>query len=121
MSLRILLVDDDLMTLATLRRTLAGAGHETCELNGGFGFTVALRNFDPDVVLLDVNMPGLGGLGALRSARELQRVGDGRPRVVLYSGCDPDELRRTAEVINADGYLHKPATSEAILAVVHAA
>lgn len=121
MALRVLIVDDDPLTLLTVRRALEGAGHQTSELSSGFGFTVALRNFEPDVVLLDVNMPGLGGAGALRSARELGDLLGRQPRILLHSGAGPAELKALAEELAADGYVCKPATFKALVEAVEKA
>ena len=114
--LRILIVDDDPMTLLTLRRGLQAAGHQTSELTSGFGFTMALRDFEPHVVLLDVNMPGLGGIGALRSAREL--FVDHQPRILLHSGALADELHALATELEVDGYVCKPASLKELVRAV---
>jgi len=116
--LRVLVVDDDPMTLLTVRQVLRAAGHDSAELQGGFGFVAKLRSFEPDVVLLDLNMPGLGGIGALKSARELHKQLGFRPRVVLHSGADREELERTCEKISADGFVCKPARGSELLAAI---
>ena len=121
MALRVLIVDDDPLTLLTVRRALETAGHQTSELSSGFGFTVALRNFHPHVVLLDVNMPGLGGVGALRSARELGDLLGHQPRILLHSGAHPEELKSLAAELSADGYVCKPATFEELVSAVEQA
>ncbi len=120
MTLRVLIVDDDPLTLSTVERVLRSAGHQTSALSGGFGFTIALRKFEPDVVLLDVNMPGLGGAGALRSAREMDFFSEKRPRILLHSGMHAQELQQMVEELAADGFVRKPATLRDLLAAVEA-
>jgi DNA-binding response OmpR family regulator len=117
-SRRVLIVDDDPLTVNAVRRILQSAGHVTSELSSGFGFAVALRSFDPDVVLLDVHMPGLGGAGALKSAREMDISG---PRILLHSGLGDVELRSLSDELSADGFVCKPASSQDLLAAVDAA
>ncbi len=117
-SRRVLIVDDDPLTVRTVRRVLNSAGHVTSELTSGFGFAVALRSFSPDVVLLDVNMPGLGGAGALKSAREMDICG---PRILLHSGLGDAELQELTERLSADGFVRKPASSQELLAAVEPA
>jgi len=108
-ALRVLVVDDDPLTRLVVRRALEFAGHDLSELSSGFGFTLALRDFRPDVVLLDVNMPGLGGVGALRCARELLDMGQHRPRILLHSGAHSEELRALVVEYGASGFVRKPA------------
>jgi len=116
--LRVLVVDDDLLTLNTLERILVRAGHEVSLLDGGFGFAVALHQFKPDVVLLDMNMPGLTGAAALTSARELATLGDQRPRIILHSGKPDSELQEMCKALRADGYVRKPASSATLLEAI---
>lgn len=118
MSSRVLVVDDDPLTLRTIRRVLERAGHRARVLDGGFGFAMALREFDPDAVLLDVSMPGLDGGAALKSARELRLLDEARPRIILHSGRSETDLAALCEAIGAHAYLRKPAPNAEILAVI---
>lgn len=120
MALRVLIVDDDPLTLRTVQRVLRHAGHETSALSSGFGFAEVLRAFEPDVVLLDVNMPGLGGSGALRSAREIGAFRGRQPRIVLHSGLGATELKHISDALAADGYLCKPASQKQLLDALEA-
>ena len=113
--LRALVVDDDPLTLEAVRRVLALAGHQVRVLSGGFGFACALRDFEPDVVLLDIHMPGLDGRGALRAARELQQIRPGRPLVYLHSGLSAEHLDELCREIGADGFICKPARRDDLL------
>lgn len=118
-ALRVLLVDDDPLTLTVVGRVLAAAGHETLKLASGFGFAVALRRYRPDVVLLDIKMPGLGGAGALRVSRELES--GVQPKIILHSGLSTAELEALAAELEVHAYLSKPASPQAILAAVEPA
>jgi two-component system, NtrC family, nitrogen regulation response regulator NtrX len=70
MGLRVLVVDDDSPVRGSLRRALEEAGHVVTEAGDGEGALALLAERPADVVLLDINMPGLGGLDALPRIRE---------------------------------------------------
>lgn len=116
--LRVLVVDDDSLVRTTLSLILESAGHTVSTLESGFGLAVAFRDLRPDVVVLDLHMPGLGGRGALRTAREL--CADGvTPKVLLHSGRAVEELAEMTNDLGADGFLRKPASRDTILAALH--
>ncbi len=87
----------------------------------GFGLAVAIRQSRPDLVLLDLDMPGLGGEGALRALRALDPGYGIDVKVILHSGITADELAAVALRSGAVGWLRKPATPAQILAEVRRA
>src|SRR5215831_17250286 len=66
---RVLVVDDEPQIRRIMRTTLTGAGYEIDDAKTGEEALVKLRDFRPDLVLLDINMPGMGGLAACRAIR----------------------------------------------------
>ena len=66
---RILVVDDEPQIRRIMRTTLTGAGYEVEDAKTGEEATEKLRVYKPDFVLLDMNMPGMGGLEACRELR----------------------------------------------------
>lgn len=105
MKKRILVVDDDPQLLEITREFLELDGYLVKTLGGPFGTAAAVMSFHPDLILLDVNMPGLSGdqLAAIV-------LGD-RPeaprKVAFYSSNDEDSLRRLARQAGAVGYICK--------------
>jgi len=67
----VLVIDDDPDFRSLVREELAGAGYGVTEASGGHEGVAMLRQADVDVVLLDVQMPGLNGHEVLREARNL--------------------------------------------------
>jgi signal transduction histidine kinase len=67
----VLVIDDDPDFRSLVREELAGAGYGVTEASGGHEAVAMLRQTDVDVVLLDVQMPGLNGHEVLREARNL--------------------------------------------------
>ena len=107
---RILIVDDDPAHLLSTKGILEAEGYEVYTHEQGFGSTNAIAMLQPDLVLLDVNMPGLSGerLAEVYRANSRTRAA----RVMLYSSNDEDALRDTARRLRLDGYICKgnPAT-----------
>jgi len=79
-ALRVLVVDDHELFRTGLRALLEEEGFEVADAGGGEAALVALPSFAPDVVVMDLNMPGMSGIEA--TARELlgQRAPGGRGR-----------------------------------------
>jgi two-component system KDP operon response regulator KdpE len=71
---RILIVDDDPQIRRVMRVMLTGANYEVVDSRSGDDALLKLREFRPDLVLLDLNMPGMGGLEACRAIRESSDV-----------------------------------------------
>ncbi|MBK8234223.1 MAG: response regulator [Deltaproteobacteria bacterium] len=67
----ILVVDDDELVADLLRAVLERAGMRVVVHTSGFGLAVAVRKHRPALVVLDVNMPGLSGVQAVRAMRAL--------------------------------------------------
>jgi len=102
---RILVVDDDHIHLLTTAELLEDEGYEVLVQGSPFGATERIMVTRPDVVLLDVNMPGLSGesLLPLLKARPQTRA----TPVVLLSSNDESALRAAALRLGADGYACK--------------
>jgi adenylate cyclase len=102
----ILIVDDDPLNRRLLTKSLEADGHRTTDVDNGFDALKAVEVDQPDVVLLDIVMPGLDGievLERLKSNPELAHI-----PVVMISGVDDtDAVVRSIET-GADDFLPKP-------------
>ena len=114
MPLRVVLVDDDARFRAAATRALAADGIEVvAEVADGEGVFAAVAEWQPDVVLLDIALPGIDGLEVARRLR----AEPGGPVVVLISTRDAAYGRRVADGL-ADGFVPKHELSlAAILAI----
>lgn len=114
-SARILVVDDDLASLNVLMRTLQRAGF--FNLNGVCDARSILRgviDFQPDVVLLDLHMPGVDGIEMIHDIAALQGRRNYLPVLVL-TGDSSDEVRDAALAAGARDFLTKPYDSGEVL------
>lgn len=116
MALRVVLVDDDDRFRAVARRTLIADGVDVvAEVDDGADALAAVARWAPDVVLLDIGLPGIDGLEV---ARRLRAEGGG-PVVILISTRDVAYGVRVAAGLAA-GYLPKAELSlQAIVGLTH--
>jgi class 3 adenylate cyclase len=102
----ILIVDDDPLNRRLLAKSLEVEGHRTTDVQDGFAALASLRAELPDVVLLDIEMPGVDGIEVLeriKADEELRHV-----PVIMISGIeDTDAIVRCLEA-GAEDYLPKP-------------
>ena len=103
-ALRVLVVDDDLEQLELVRRFLSGSEFQVQTSSSPIGVSNIVRDFCPDLILFDVNIPALSGDRLLSLVR---RNTTSSARLVLYSSSDPDELRRLAREVSADDWIPK--------------
>jgi two-component system, sensor histidine kinase and response regulator len=115
---RIVFIDDDPAIREMVAEIVALAGHEMVLAPSGIEGIDAVRREHPDLVLCDVNMPGMGGYGVLQAIREDPRLSS-TPFLFLTSLDSPDQAR-TAMVSGADDYLTKPIRSDALVAAIEA-
>jgi CheY-like chemotaxis protein len=112
----ILLVDDDPDTSESLRLFLEREGYDVAVAGeGGEALRLLAERGEPDLILLDLAMPGMDGWGLMDAlARHPRWVGT--PVVVLTAAWDvsPEDVLD----LGADGVLRKPVAPEALLAIV---
>ena len=102
---RVLAVDDHVPFLALLRDVIASTGHLEMvgEAQSGEDAVAAARKLRPDMVLMDVHMPGLGGL----AAAERIKADSPSTLVVLISTTHPDDLPPRGSRVGADAIVWK--------------
>lgn len=104
--LRVLIADDDGVTLMVLQRALTEMGHEVVAKAGDGEQAVALaREHKPDLGILDIRMPGMDGLAACRAIQGFSAM----PIIVLSAHSEAG-LGSEASKAGADAYLVKPFT-----------
>ena len=104
---RVLVADDNRDAASTLSLVLELMGHEVRTVFDGLEAVAVAENFMPELVLLDIGMPGIDGYEACRRIRRLSW--GPRPRVVAMTGWGQDEDRRRSHDAGFDQHLVKPA------------
>jgi CheY-like chemotaxis protein len=111
--MRILLVDDSEPLRTCVARLLKGRGFEVRQVADGVAALDCLAEFDPELVLTDLRMPGLDGLGLLRRLRAMPDW-DAVPVVVMSAGASA-EAEREVRRAGAAEFLAKPVDSDTLL------
>lgn len=102
---KILIIDDDDRHLLTARELLEEEGYMVETHNLGFGTTNLIKQLKPDLVLLDINMPGLSG-DRLAAVIKSQEATNNIP-IIFFSSNDEDSLRRSVREARVSGYICK--------------
>jgi two-component system KDP operon response regulator KdpE len=113
---KILVVDDDPQIRRVMRVTLTGQGYEVDDARSGDAALEKLREQRFDLVLLDMNMPGMGGLETCHSIRSQSDVA-----VIMLTVRDSDDDKVAALDAGADDYVTKPYNAPELLARIRAA
>jgi two-component system, OmpR family, response regulator MprA len=112
----VLIVDDDASLRRMLDRTLSAAGFDVETAVDGGGALVAVERSLPEVIVLDVGLPGLDGLAV---CRRLRAKGVGTP-IIMLTARDAVPDRVAGLESGADDYLVKPFATEELVARVRA-
>jgi two-component system KDP operon response regulator KdpE len=116
-AIRILLVDDESAIRRALRPPLVELGFIVVEASRGEDALQMLRGGGFDVVLLDVNMPGIGGIETLRRMRALAP----RLPILMLTVRDAEEEKVEALELGADDYVTKPFSTRELIARIRTA
>jgi two-component system KDP operon response regulator KdpE len=113
--LKVLVVDDNQDHIDLLRMILERAGMRVIEANSGLEALRATFNHHPDVILLDIMMPGMDGFTTSQRLRELSDT----PILIVSAKSQTDDITRAFE-LGADDYVVKPYEARELLARLQA-
>ncbi len=112
----ILVVDDEPQIRRVLRSTLSSQGYVITDAKTGEEAVESVRKNKPDLVLLDVNMPGMGGIAACREIRESSEA-----PIIMLTVRNAERDKVLALDAGADDYVVKPFGIEELLARIRSA
>ncbi len=114
---KVLIVDDESAIRRALHNTLHGMGFEVDDAVSGEAALDRVREAEYDVVLMDINMPGIGGVRACREMRKsMPHLG-----ILMLTVRDREEDKVTALDAGADDYVTKPFSIRELAARIRAA
>jgi len=101
--MKLMIVDDHAETREMIRKFLSLPGITFCECGSGEEALCSAREFQPDWITLDVNMPGLSGFQAAVALR----AQNPSARVVIVTGYNEPQFRRLSNAVGAVGLICK--------------
>jgi CheY-like chemotaxis protein len=115
--LKILVVDDEPEVLEITSRKLRESGYDVILAADGIEALSRVQTDDPDIILLDVNMPRRDGFAVLADLRKNPPHGKWRPVIIVSARTEMADFRQGMD-LQADHYLAKPCTMADILKAV---
>lgn len=110
---KIVFVDDEPITLEMLGKAAELMGHQAVLIGSSAGALPAIEEHRPDLVMMDMMMPGVDGLTVLQRLRASEATAT-IPVVILSAGAALDDRER-AEAAGAQAYLTKPVSLNVLL------
>lgn len=114
----VLIIDDSRTVVHAASRILKMDGHQTEGLSRFTLLADVLGKFAPDIVVLDLHMPGFSGV---QFGRFIRRYCEKPPAIILYSGADEAELREAAAELDVVGVVTKTQGPDALRDAVRVA
>ncbi len=113
---KILIVDDEPVVRLLIEQVLGTEGYELLSVASGDEALRVLPSFDPDIILLDIQMVGMDGYAVCAEIRADDRYHF--TKIIMISGCAQVEERLRGYEVGADDYIGKPFDNDELLAKV---
>ena len=114
---RVLVIDDDLPAGEVLKMAMEAMNHEVRLAMDGESALKAIRNFVPDVVLCDINMPGITGYEVCKKMKEDPRLQE--TLFVAQTGLSSNQSKQLSNQAGFKHHLVKPIDINALLELVY--
>jgi DNA-binding response OmpR family regulator len=114
--LRVLIAEDDRDSAASLEALVQDEGHQTRCVYRGREVIGAVKDFDADVVLLDIGMPGINGYDIARILRKT--YGNTKPKLIAVTAWNKSADKLMARAAGFDDHFGKPYDPQQLLAVL---
>ena len=115
---RVLVVEDNIDSAETLQMLLTHIGHEVAVVNDGRAAVDAALSFRPNVILLDIGLPGVDGFHLARKLRSLPETSGAR--LIAVSGYGQERDREMSKAAGFDLHLVKPVDPQRLTAAIDA-
>ena len=102
----ILVVEDDASLNDAYKTILSAAGYDTRTAFNGEEALKLVKEQEPDIIFLDINMPKMNGIQCLPELKKLEHLKSAR--IVVYSTTPNEIIKRTTQELGADEFLVKP-------------
>jgi len=109
----ILVVEDDKMTLRMLDKVLCGAGYTVIQASNGIDALSLAREKRPDLLILDIVLPGLDGILVASRLKDDPETRD--IPIIFFSSLEETEIGKRKNTSSPWHFLHKPCNREELL------
>lgn len=116
--MKIMLVDDEPDILLVERTILKKEGHEIIEVESGEECLERLETDKPDMILLDVMMPGIGGWETGKRIKEDESTRD-IPVIMLTVRGSEEDMTKSFQYSKSDGHIPKPIIKEKLIQTIN--
>ncbi|RIV81144.1 response regulator [Aurantiacibacter xanthus] len=116
MTKRVLVVEDDLLNRMFLSDSLRLHGYDVCEVDDGARVMDAVRDYAPDLVTMDINIPHISGETLIRRLRRDAAYAT-MPVLAITAFASPKDEQRIRQ-LGADGFMAKPLALRSLLEAV---
>ncbi|MDF1661393.1 MAG: response regulator [Planctomycetota bacterium] len=103
--LKLAIIDDCKTIRLVTSKNMESFGWQVKSFQSDFGVVIKLKDFNPDIILVDVEMPRLNGKGLARALRKSYCLPD--TPTYFYSSLDPQELEKQVHLSGLDGFFSK--------------
>lgn len=115
--IKVLIADDEQVITDILAKKIRDAGFEVITAYEGLSAWEKIKQEKPDVVVLDLTMPGLDGWGVLKNLRKDPPTKAWIPVIIVSALGDFDSVQRSQH-LEADHYLTKPCKTEEVIKAI---
>lgn len=109
---RILVIDDDITSLDIVSYLFEEKGFDVERCADGFSAIETVQNISPDVIVVDLMMPGINGV---ETVQEIRSLGFDTVPIIAFTAVDDPELHDEARKAGCDKVLTKPCRPEKLL------
>lgn len=112
----IVVVDDEMLIRQAYTDIFEDIGFNVTTFEDGDSLLAVFRQLHPDLIILDVQMPGMDGFSVCREIRKLP-AGKHIPIIIISGSCGPNDPMPAQS--DADRFIHKPVRTEELVAAVN--
>jgi CheY-like chemotaxis protein len=109
----ILIVEDDVMTLRMLDKVLSGAGYKVIPASNGIDALGLARDKRPDLLILDIVLPGLDGILVASRLKDDPKTRD--IPIIFFSSLEKKDIKKRKDAASDWHFLRKPCKREELL------
>jgi len=117
MSLKVLMADDEPEVLEIMAKKISAQGYTVITAPDGVEAWEKIQTESPDVILLDINMPGMDGFEVLGALREHPPAAKWQPVIIISARTELEDIKKGLS-LEAEHYIMKPCSAEDVLKAI---